>query len=132
MAGGTGNTTTYGAWLLVLSAFAGLVIALINLFNQGNGIAYSFGAYLVVGSTVLLLLAALALAAYHAKPRVLSGILAFLALLDLLGTGAAAWFLQSYVLVGAMAVGLVGWLVYVVIDPSDQQIAARETHTRTA
>ncbi|MCB8837588.1 hypothetical protein [Aurantimonas sp. VKM B-3413] len=108
----------YGAWLLVLSALVGLIVAAVNAFNPGNGIAFSFGAYLVLASTTLLLVAALIVAFVRSRPRWLGGLLSFLALLDLIGTGLAAYFLEANILLGAMVVGLIGWLVHLFVDPS--------------
>ena len=122
----------YGAWLLLLSALVGVVVAAINAFNQGNGIAFSLGAYLVLGSTALLLVAALVLAFVSGRPRWVGGLLAFLALLDLIGTGAAAYFLEADILLGAMIVGLIGWLIHVFADPSPRPHATGTMHSRAA
>jgi hypothetical protein len=39
-------------------------------------------------------------------------------LFDLLGTAFAAYFLETPILVGSMALGLVGWIVYILSNPS--------------
>ena len=52
---------------------------------------------------------------------------------DILGTGLAAYFLEAYWLLGAMAVALIGWFIRAIFDPSDEQIAAdairKEVHS---
>ncbi|MYZ50382.1 hypothetical protein [Propylenella binzhouense] len=107
-----------GAWILLVAALAGLVTAAINAFSSGNGIAFTGGAYLVLVSTALLLLAALVIAFARHAPRFVRGLLLVLALLDIFGTAAAAYFLESRFLIAFMALGLVGWLVHLVHDPA--------------
>lgn len=108
----------YGAWLLLASSLAGLIVAAINTFNEGNGIAYSLGAYIVLVSTALLLVASLLITFLRGMPRWLSGIILFLILLDLLGTAAAAYFLLAYWLLALMGVGLIAWLIHLFADPA--------------
>lgn len=123
----------YGAWLLLASSLAGLIIAAFNAFNVGNGIAHSPGAYIALASTALLLVASLLVLFFRGMPRWLSGIILFLILLDLLGTGAAAYFLLAYVLLAVMVVGLVAWLIHIFADPASgrkrNRAASQETMT---
>lgn len=104
----------YGLWLLLASSIIGCIAAAIAAFDDGNGIAHSGGAYLVLITTALLVLASLVLALRKRKPRWLVVTLSTLTLLDLVGTGFAAYFLETPVLVAFMALGSVGWLIYVV------------------
>lgn len=108
----------YGAWLLLAISLAGLITAAFNTFDEGNGIAHSLGAYLVLVSTALLLVASLLIALFRGMPRWVSGILLFLILLDLLGTGAAAYFLLAYGLLALMGAGLIAWLIHLFADPA--------------
>lgn len=110
--------TAYGAWLLLATAVIALILAAVATFNEGNGIAYTPGTYLVLISTALLLLGSLLLALARGMPRWLGGLLAFLLLLDLLGTGLAAYLLQTEWLLACIGAGLLAWLVHVVADPA--------------
>lgn len=101
-----------GAWLLLICALAGLVLAVIATFNDGNGIAQTPGAYLVFLTTALLVVGALLLALARNAPRWLRGIIALLVLLDLLGSAFAAYLLEAYWLAGFMVAGLVAWLIH--------------------
>jgi len=96
--------------LCILSAIA-VIVAAVNTFSQGNGIAFSGGAYLVLCSTVLLLIASLIVMFSTSSPGWARGILLFLIFLDLLGTGFAAYFLDAYVLLALMALGFIAWLI---------------------
>lgn len=96
--------------LCILSAIA-VIIAAVDTFSQGNGIAFSRGAYLVLCSTILLLTASLIVLLWGACPGWLRGILLFLIFLDLLGTGVAGYFLEAYVLLAVMALGFIAWLI---------------------
>ena len=107
-----------GAWLLCLAALVAVTVAVINAFNKGNGIAFTAGSYLVVVTSALLLVGAIALIWSTSLPRAAAVVFAILVLLDILGTGFAAWLLEAYVLFGAIVVAGVGWLIHVVFDPS--------------
>ncbi|MGN6585269.1 MAG: hypothetical protein ACTHJV_16350 [Rhizobiaceae bacterium] len=96
--------------LCILSAIA-VIVAAVNTFSQGNGIAFSFGAYLVLCSTILLIIASLVVMLWNSGPGWARGILLFLIFLDLVGTGVAAYFLDSYVLLALMALGFIAWLI---------------------
>jgi len=101
----------YGIWLTALAAAAGLVVSLVAYFDRGGGIDHTGGAALVIVSSAILLLAALVLALAPGAPGWLRGLLLAGCLLDLLGTGLAAFFLHAWLLLALMAVGLLGWLV---------------------
>ncbi|MHB0774888.1 hypothetical protein [Halomonas sp. WWR20] len=118
----------YGAWLLLVISIVGLIIAAINTFNEGNGIAYTPGTYLVLFTTAMLVVGSLLITFVRSMPRWLSGIIAFLLLLDLLGTGFAAYLLQSYILVAVMGVGLIAWLIHVFADPASGKKSSHTTH----
>ncbi len=113
-------TRRYGLLLLLASSVAGLITAAVAAFDEGNGIAYSGGAYLVLVSTALLVVATWALALDHGTSKWLAVILTILILLDLVGTGVAAYFLETPVLVAFMVLCLVGWLVYLLVDPAHE------------
>ncbi|WP_018697694.1 hypothetical protein [Amorphus coralli] len=112
------KTGYYGAWLLCIAALAALIIAVFDTVNAGNGIAFTPGAYLVVATTALLLIGSIGLLISTSLPRWMTVILSILVLLDILGTGFAAWLLQAPALLAAVSAAGLGWLIYIVIDPS--------------
>lgn len=112
-----------GAWLLCFAACVAVTVAVINAVNTGNGIAFTAGSYLVVATSVLMLFGAIALIWSVNLPRIAAVLFAILVLLDILGTGFAAWLLQAYVLFGAIVVAGLGWLIYVIFDPAREPYA---------
>ncbi|MEO8758530.1 MAG: hypothetical protein ABI398_12370 [Devosia sp.] len=96
----------------VLSAFA-LIVSVFNYFWTGNGIHGSEGALLVVVSTALLTLAAGVVAARWAGGW-LRSLLETLIVLDFIGTGAAAYLLQAWILLGLVVLAFVAWVTHVV------------------
>ena len=110
--------TAGGAWLVVAAAGVAAVVAFVNLVNSGNVIAWSFGAWLVLGSSLLVALGGALLALHLVLSKGLRGLMAVLVLLGIVGTGVAAYFLTAWILLVAMGVALVGWLIHVAADPS--------------
>ncbi|TPW29633.1 hypothetical protein [Pararhizobium mangrovi] len=119
----TTRTTSYGGLLMFVAALAAVVIAIYDFVNTGNGIAYSYGAGLVLVVSVLILLGALVMVFLWNKPAWLSGILYVLLLLGILGNGFAAYMLAAYWLAIAMVVALIGWFVHATIDASEEERA---------
>lgn len=117
MARSSRRGTAYGVWLLLASSLAGLLVAAINTFSEGNGIAYTPGTYLVLFSTSMLVLGSLLLFMPR-MPRWLDGLISALLLIGLLGTAFAAYLLMAYVLIAIMAVVLLAWLIHVLADPA--------------
>lgn len=99
-----------GAWIITFSALIGFCVAIYNYNAADNGISGTPGALLVVASTVALLVAGFILGR-DMGGRALHVVLALLALLGILGTGFAAWLLESNVLIALMAVCLLGWFI---------------------
>lgn len=98
-----------GARVLAVAAAVGLAVSIIAYFDLGDGIDHTAGVVLVIVSTAILLLAALML--MFRLPAWLCGLLFTGCVLDILGTGVAAWFLHAWLLLALMALALIGWLL---------------------
>ena len=109
----SGSISTSGAWLMALAALAGLAVSVANFFNRDSGIAGEPGTILVIVSTAILLIAALILARASHLGGFLRGFLVIGCLIDIFGTGFAAYLLNSQALLWLMVVALVGWLLHV-------------------
>ena len=93
-------------WPLVGASALSLIVSLIEYFMPENGIDGSLGALVVVGSTAVMLVAAAVVWLGYARKT-----LKVLILLDIVGTGFAAYMLDANVLIGFMALAVIGWLV---------------------
>lgn len=102
------NTTM--AAVLFLSALS-LLVALFNYFEPGNGIHGTEGALLVVISTALLLIAA-GVVWKRWGPGWFRAVLEVLIFLDFLGTAAAAYLLEAWLLLALIAIAFVVWLAH--------------------
>ena len=114
----------YGTSILLLGALIGLAEAIFDYFWTGNGIHGTAGVVLVIVSAALMVLAAGALTLWPAMPRWLRGVLLFLILLDVFGTGLASYMLEAWWLVGAMALALIGWIVHLAADRAPRRVPA--------
>lgn len=103
---------------MAAASAVGTALALYGYLAPHTGIDHTEGALLVVVSSALILLASLVLAVFSSAPRWLRGIVLALLLLGILGTGCAAYFLESYALLGLMALALFGWLIHMMNGPS--------------
>jgi glycerol-3-phosphate acyltransferase PlsY len=102
----------YGAWLVAIAAIVGFLASLMAYFTPHGPIAQSWGALLVLVSTALLLVA-LVLIARVSIPRWFFSVLEVLIVLDILGIGFCAYFLEAHVLFFFMAIALLGCILYV-------------------
>ena len=105
---------TGGAWAMAGAAAAGLADSLYLYLVLGSGVDHSLGALIVVLSTAALLLAAAALALLRG-PVWLKALLGAGALLDLVGTGTAAWFLHAWLLLVFMTLGVIAWMAWLAL-----------------
>ena len=108
-----GSISRSGAWLMALAALAGLAVSIANYVNRDSGIAGEPGTLLVIASTAILLVAALILARASRLGGFPRGFLVIGCLIDIFGTGFAAFLLESQSLLWLMAAALVGWLLHV-------------------
>ncbi len=121
------SRTMFGYWLLLASAVAGLLVSLYD-YLWTLGIDHTAGVVLVIISTALLTGASAVITFYTTSPRWLRVTLEVLILLGLIGTGAAAYFLEAHVLLALMALGLIGWLATVISPLQRQSAALREEY----
>jgi hypothetical protein len=101
------------AMLLPAAALAAFLIALFNYFWSGNGIHGTAGALLVVISSGLIAAASLALAA-TSMPAWLHVTLLTLLALGIVGTAAAAYMLEAYLLLGMIVLAMIGWIALLI------------------
>ena len=99
-----------GLWMLLASLFA-VAVAVYDYNTGSTGIDHSGGVLLVLASCLLMILGALMVLAFGSG--VVAGIFMFLLLLDILGTGFAAYMLESELIMAAMAIAAIGWLIRV-------------------
>ncbi len=97
-----------GGMALVGLSLVAVLDAMFNYFASRNGIHGSEGALLVVASTLLMLLAALVSAMRWSRSW-LRALLGGLLLLDFLGTAAAAYFLNAWLLLMVVVLCFVAW-----------------------
>jgi hypothetical protein len=116
-----------GLQILMVAAAVSLTLSVVNYFWTGNGIHGSAGALLVVISSLLMVLAAAALLFSGRMRRSLRATLVVLVLFDILGTGLAAYMLEAYWLIAAMAVALAGSIVRLVSDRAPADMTHRGT-----
>jgi len=97
-----------GAGLTLTAGLLGAAAAIYDYVTPATGIDHTGGVILVLASCLLMALAAVGVLAI--RPGVLTGILVFLIVLDILGTGTAAWFLESKLVMTAMVIAAAGIL----------------------
>lgn len=100
----------YGIWLMALASVLALALSIYNYLDRGTGIDHTGGALLVIISSALILLASILLATVPTVPGWLRSTFTVLLFLGVLGTAAAAYFLETQILIGLMAIALIGWL----------------------
>jgi hypothetical protein len=107
----------YGLLLLALAAMAGTALSIYAYF-ESEAIGHTAGVLLVMGTIAIMALAAMIPTALPSLPRWLRAIILLLLLIDILGSGIAAWFLESQVLIALMGLALLGWVIHLVAGPS--------------
>jgi hypothetical protein len=100
-----------GTGLIILASLLGLLIACYDFVTPSTGIDHSGGVEMVIVSSALMLGGGLLLSLLGSG--ILAGILVLLIFLDIAGTGTAAWFLESELLMAAMALAALGFILRV-------------------
>ena len=96
------------AWVLSVLA---LIDSLFNYFSTGNGIHGTEGALLVIVST-LLMAVAIGIVLNRWGPHWLHVLLEVLIVLDFIGTGAAAYLLEAWILLALVLLAFIAWLAH--------------------
>ena len=107
--------STNGARLIAIAAAVGFVICLVDYFTPHGPIAHQWGTLLVLISTALMLGASCWIA-FGTMPRWLLILFEVLIILDILGTGICAYFLEAPALLVFMVIALVGWIWHLASD----------------
>ena len=103
------SVTRNAVWPLVAASALALIMSLVDYFTPHNGINGTLGVGVVIASTALMLIASAAIAFGFARGGVRTTLMVLI-LLDILGTGFAAYMLDSNALLAFMALALLAWL----------------------
>lgn len=112
------SSTAAGDGVMAVCSAIGLAVSIYNYF-QPDGVGGSGGALLVIVSSALILAASFVRRLASQGWRITLGVLLFL---GILGTGFAAYMLEAWLLLGLMALAMIGWLVSIAANGS---LAAR-------
>lgn len=101
--------SSYGIGLMILAGALGAAAGIYDYYTVASGIDGTGGVELVVVSSLLMVFGALVVMALGRG--LLSGVFLLLLLLDVIGTGTAAYFLESGLIMAAMSLAALGWLL---------------------
>ncbi len=107
------RTQTWGSWLLIAAAAIAFLVSLYD-FLLAWAINHTIGAGIVLVSSAILTLAAVAILAWRSMPVWLSVVLLIGLAADVLGTAVAAYFLTEWIVLALMAAAAIGWLAIVI------------------
>jgi hypothetical protein len=107
------NSGDIAIWLVALLALLAFVDSIFNYFWTGNGIHGTEGALLVVASTFLMGVAAV-LIGNRWVGGWLRTLFEILLVLDFVGTAAAAYLLEAWILLILVVLAFVAWIAHVV------------------
>jgi hypothetical protein len=94
---------------MLLAGILGAAAGLYDFYTVTTGIDGTGGVQLVIASSLLMVFGALMLLLLGRG--LLAGLFVFLLLLDVIGTGVAAYFLESGLVMAAMALAALGWII---------------------
>lgn len=106
---------TPGGKLIAAAAAIGFIIILVDYLRPYGTISYSYGALAVVISTALMIFASFWIA-FGEIPRWLLVLFEVLIVLDILGTGVCAYFLEAYAVLAFMVIASIGWIWHLAGD----------------
>jgi hypothetical protein len=107
------NSGDIAIWLVALLALLAFLDSIFNYFWTGNGIHGTEGALLVVASTFLMGVAAV-LIGNRWVGGWLRTLFEILLVLDFVGTAAAAYLLEAWILLILVVLAFVAWIAHVV------------------
>jgi hypothetical protein len=122
----TSRHSTRGAWLIILASLIVMAICVYDYYTPETGLVGTGGTILVAVAGLLMLLASLVLALVPNRSGLLQGFLVVSILLDIIGSSAAGYFLESPVIMAAEALALIGWLMNVIGDAADRSVEIDE------
>jgi hypothetical protein len=96
---------------MLLAGALGAIAAVYDFYIVSSGIDGTGGVELVIASSLLMVFGALMVMVLG--PGFLAGIFLLLLLLDVIGTGVAGYFLESWMVMGVMVLAALGWLIHV-------------------
>ena len=99
-----------GAGLMLLAGALGAAAGMYDFYNVASGIDGTGGVELVIASSILMVFGALMVMLLGRG--LIAGIFLLLLLLDVIGTGVAAYFLESGLIMAAMALAALGWILH--------------------
>lgn len=105
-----GSKSWRGAGLMLLAGVLGAAAGIYDFYNVAGGIDGTGGVELVIASCLLMVFGALMVLLLGRG--LVAGIFLLLLLLDVIGTGVAAYFLESGLIMAAMALAALGWIVH--------------------
>jgi hypothetical protein len=107
------NSGDIAIWLVALLALLAFLDSIFNYFWTGNGIHGTEGALLVVASTFLMGVAAV-LIGNRWVGGWLRTLFEILLVLDFVGTAAAAYLLEAWILLVLVVLAFVAWIAHLV------------------
>jgi len=122
----TSRHSTRGAWLIILASLIVMAICVYDYYTPETGLIGTGGTILVAVAGLLMLLAALVVAKVPNRSCLLQNFLVVSILLDIIGSSAAGYFLESPVIMAAQALALIGWLMNVIGDAADRSVEIDE------
>jgi hypothetical protein len=99
-----------GAGVMLLAGALGAAAGIYDFYDVATGIDGTGGVELVIASCLLMVFGALMVIVLGRG--LLASIFRFLLLLDVVGTGTAAYFLESRLIMAAMALAALGWIIH--------------------
>lgn len=109
-----------GAWLIAVGGLIGAAVAAYYYFVPGMNLDGERGVLTVIISSLLMAGAGAILAGR--QTGALAGVLVFLILLDIIGTAVCAYFLETPIILAAMALAALGWVMRAVGHAADSSV----------
>lgn len=118
----TQRHSTRGAWLIVLASLITIAICIYDYYTPATGLEGTGGTVLVGAAAILMLLASLALKLVPNRSGFLQGFLVVSIILDIVCSAIAGYFLESWVIIAAEVLALIGWLINIIGDAADRSV----------